>query len=94
MTRPRERHFAPGGVDHRIKNRDEHAAQVAAEGAVHFRQGLRRRLKARRNLTQLQSLCGQDCAATRTLANAIAKGPNVRVVTAAVIEPQPAVTTN
>lgn len=50
--------------------------------------------KARQNLTQLQSLCGQDCPAVRTLAQAIAKGPAVQVVTAAAIVPHPAVTTN
>lgn len=50
--------------------------------------------KARRNLTQLQGLCGQDCAATRTLAQAIAKGPIPRVATAVAVTPEPVVTTN
>lgn len=50
--------------------------------------------KARQNLTQVQGLCGQDCAATRTLVQAIAKGPLPRVATAVAVTPQPAVTKN
>ncbi len=50
--------------------------------------------KARHALAQVQGLCGQDCAAARTLAEAIARGPSPRVVTAAAISPQPVVTTN
>ena len=49
--------------------------------------------KARRNLAQVQGLCGQDCAAAQALAAAIARGPKPQVA-AAVIKPQSVVTTN
>ncbi len=49
--------------------------------------------KARRNLAQVQGLCGQDCAAARTLAVAIARGPKPQVA-AVMIKPQSVVTTN
>lgn len=48
--------------------------------------------KARRNLAQVQGLCGQDCAAARTLADAIARGPRPQV--AATVKPLSIVTTN
>ena len=50
--------------------------------------------KARRNLAQIQGLCGHDCAPAQSLAMAIAKGPAPRVVTAAAVTPDPKVTTN
>ena len=50
--------------------------------------------KAKRNLAQVQGLCGHDCGPAQALAAAIAKGPAPKVVTAAAITPQPVVTTN
>ncbi len=50
--------------------------------------------KAKRNLAQIQGLCGANCAPARSLADAIAKGPARRVVTASAVTPQPTVTTN
>lgn len=50
--------------------------------------------KARRNLAQLQGLCGLDCAAAHSLAEAIAKGAKPQVATVVDIKPQSVVTTN
>lgn len=50
--------------------------------------------KANRNLARLQTLCGKDCAETRTLATAIAKGPAPRMVTADAVTPKTAVSEN
>ncbi len=60
-------------------------AALAEKGAVE---------KARRNLTRLKGLCGDDCDATRRLAAAIAKGPAPRVVTAEAVKPQPIISEN
>jgi Flp pilus assembly protein TadD len=65
---------------------------LAGEGAALAEMGALD--KARRNLAQVQGLCGQDCAAARTLADAIAKGPNPQIATVAAIKPLSVVTTN
>lgn len=65
---------------------------LAGEGAALVEKGAVE--KARRNLARLKQMCGDDCAATRTLAAAIAKGPAPRVVTADAVKAQPVVTAN
>ena len=50
--------------------------------------------KARRNLAQVQGLCGQDCTPAQTLAAAIARGPKPQMAAAVPINPQSVVTTN
>ncbi|MGH6788015.1 MAG: tetratricopeptide repeat protein [Novosphingobium sp.] len=65
---------------------------IAGEGVALVEKGALE--KARRNLARLEQLCGADCAPTRDLAAALAKGPAQRVVTAEQIKPQPVVTTN
>ncbi len=65
---------------------------ISGEGAAMVEKGAVE--KARRNLARLQSLCGTDCAATRTLAAAIAKGPAPKIITAEAIKPEPLVTEN
>jgi tetratricopeptide (TPR) repeat protein len=65
---------------------------LSGEGAAFAEKGAIE--KARRNLTQLQGLCGSDCEATRQLAAAIAKGPSPRVVSAEAVKPDPVVTQN
>lgn len=51
--------------------------------------------KAKRNLAQLQSLCGGTCAATQQLAAAIQAGPPKQpVLTADAVSPDPIVTQN
>ena len=44
--------------------------------------------KARRDLARLESLCGAGCAASRSLAEVIARGPAPRVVTADEVKPK------
>ena len=50
--------------------------------------------KARRNLSQLETICGNDCPETRRLAAAIARGPQPQVLTAEAIMPDAVVTQN
>ena len=50
--------------------------------------------KARRNLAQLESLCGSSCEETQALAGKIAKGAPAPVLTAEAIAPEPTVTKN
>ena len=49
---------------------------------------------ARRNLAQLESRCGGDCAETRELAAALARGPQATVLTAEAVTPDTVVTQN
>ncbi len=65
---------------------------IAGEGQALVEKGAIE--KARRNLARLQTLCGDKCAETATLAAAIAKGPTQRVVSAEAAKPEPSVTTN
>jgi Tfp pilus assembly protein PilF len=50
--------------------------------------------KARRNLTKLQSLCGQTCSETQTLASSIEAGPKQPLLTAEAVQPQAVITQN
>lgn len=50
--------------------------------------------KARRNLAQLESLCGGECSETRELAAALARGPQQTVLTAEAVTPSTVVTQN
>ena len=50
--------------------------------------------KARRNLAQLESLCGDECAETRQLATALERGPQQTVLTAEAVTPSTVVTQN
>jgi len=88
--------FMPGEALHYYRviltEEPQNIAGLSGEGAALAEMGALD--KARRNLAQIQAICGHDCTAAQTLAQAIAKGPTPRVVTAAVIAPQPAVTTN
>jgi tetratricopeptide (TPR) repeat protein len=65
---------------------------ISGEGAALVEKGAIE--KARRNLTRLQGLCGENCDATRKLAAAIAKGPTVRILTAEAVKPAPVVSEN
>lgn len=65
---------------------------LAGEGATLAEMGALD--KARRNLAQVQGLCGQNCAAARALADAIAKGPKAQVATAVAVTPDRMVTAN
>ena len=50
--------------------------------------------KARRNLAQLESLCGDGCSETRQLAAALERGPQHTVLTAEAVTPSTVVTQN
>jgi tetratricopeptide (TPR) repeat protein len=50
--------------------------------------------KARRNLAQLESMCGDQCSETRELAAALERGPNAAVLTAEAVTPSTVVTQN
>ncbi|WP_234024812.1 tetratricopeptide repeat protein [Tsuneonella amylolytica] len=65
-------------------------AALSGEGAALVEKGAVD--KAKRNLARLQSMCGDGCAETRSLAAAIAKGPQARVLTAEAVLPDATVT--
>jgi hypothetical protein len=50
--------------------------------------------KARANLARLEGLCGKNCAETRLLADAIARGPAPKLVAADTVKPQPVAQSN
>ena len=50
--------------------------------------------KAKRNLAKLQSLCGDSCEESKTLAAKIEHGPTPRVLTAEAVTPKAEVTQN
>lgn len=68
----------------------DNLAALSGEGAALVEKGAVE--KARRNLARLQSMCGEQCAETRSLAAAIAKGPQPRVLTAEAVLPDAVVT--
>ena len=65
-------------------------AAVAGEGEALLEKGAVE--KARRNLAQLQSLCGANCPQAKELAAAIERGPRGTVMTAEAVTPTTAVT--
>lgn len=67
-------------------------AAIAGEGAALAEKGAVE--KARLNLARLEGICGKDCAATRELADVIARGPAPRVVTAEAVKPDLKVSEN
>ena len=67
-------------------------AAISGEGAALMEKGAVE--KARANLTKLESLCGESCEETRTLAAAIADGTRKGVLTAEAVTPETVVTQN
>ena len=65
----------------------ENLTAISGEGAAMAEKGALD--KAGANLTRLQGLCGKGCAESRALAEAIAKGPAPKVVSAEAVKPQP-----
>ncbi|MGC1269537.1 MAG: tetratricopeptide repeat protein [Croceibacterium sp.] len=70
----------------------EDLAALAGEGQALLEKGAVE--KARRNLGQLQTICGSNCAETRELAAAIESAPKPTVLTAEAVLPDAAVTQN
>lgn len=75
-----------------LENDPKNLLAIAGEGAAMAEKGAVE--KARRNLTRLKGLCGDNCEATRQLSAAIAKGPPPRVLTAEAAKPEPVVSEN
>lgn len=75
-----------------LKTEPGNVMAISGEGAALAEKGAIE--KARRNLAQLEGLCGSNCEATRELSAAIAKGPAPRVVSAEAVKPAPVVTEN
>lgn len=68
----------------------QNVAALAGEGAALAEKGAME--KARRNLARLEGMCGSNCTATRLVAEAIARGPAQRVVSAEELKPKASVT--
>jgi Tfp pilus assembly protein PilF len=67
-------------------------AAISGEGEALLEKGAIE--KARRNLAQLQSICGADCEQTRELAAALQRGPQPTMLTAEAVTPDTVVTQN
>ncbi|MEO6387592.1 MAG: tetratricopeptide repeat protein [Croceibacterium sp.] len=67
-------------------------AAISGEGAAMFEKGAVE--KARRNLAQLQSICGSTCPQAQELAAVIERGPQQAVLTAEAVQPTTVVTQN
>lgn len=67
-------------------------AAIAGEGAALAEKGAVE--KAQRNLARLRGMCGSDCESARDLANALARQPAMRVVTADALKPEPVISEN
>ncbi len=76
-----------------LQNDPKNLAAISGEGQALLEKGAID--KAKRNLAQLQSLCGGQCAETQQLATAIEAGPPKQpVLTAEAVNPDPVVTQN
>jgi len=64
-------------------------AALAGEGAALAEKGALE--KARQNLARLEGICGSQCTASRAVADAIARGPTQRVVSADELKPKASV---
>ncbi|WP_246204834.1 tetratricopeptide repeat protein [Altericroceibacterium indicum] len=67
-------------------------AAIAGEGEALVEKGAVE--KAKRNLAQLESMCGTGCAQTEQLAAAIERGPKPSVMTAEAVDPDSDVVKN
>jgi tetratricopeptide (TPR) repeat protein len=81
-------HYYREALDRDSKN----LAALSGEGEAMLEKGAVE--KAKRNLAQLQSLCGNSCSEARQLAAAIENHPRQPVLTAEAIAPEPVVTQN
>jgi tetratricopeptide (TPR) repeat protein len=76
-----------------VLDRDpDNYAAISGEGEALVEKGAIE--KARTNLAKLESECGSSCAETQDLANAIARGPQPRVLAAENVLPDTQVTQN
>ena len=75
-----------------LEREPNNLAAISGEGEALLEKGAVE--KARRNLAQLQSMCGGDCEETRQLAAALQRGPQPTVLTAEAVSPSTVVTQN
>jgi Tfp pilus assembly protein PilF len=75
-----------------LKREPENLAAISGEGAALVEKGAVE--KARKNLSKLETMCGDNCRETKQLAAAIARGPQQAVLTAEAVTPDPVVTQN
>ena len=75
-----------------LEREPNNLAAISGEGEALLEKGAVE--KARRNLAQLQSMCGGDCEETRQLAAALQRGPQASVLTAEAVTPDTVVTQN
>lgn len=68
----------------------ENLAAISGEGEALVEKGAVE--KAKRNLAQLQTLCGDGCRETKDLASAIARGPQAPILRAEAVLPDTEVT--
>lgn len=81
-------HYYREALDRDPKN----LAAISGEGEAMLEKGAVE--KAKRNLAQLQSLCGSSCSEAQQLAMAIESHPQRPVLTAEAVTPDPLVTKN
>lgn len=75
-----------------LRRDPDNYAAISGEGAALVEKGAVE--KARINLSRLESLCGAECAETKQLAAAIARGPQPKVLRAEAVMPEAVVSTN
>lgn len=75
-----------------LEREPNNLAAISGEGEALLEKGAVE--KARRNLAQLESMCGGQCNETRQLAAAIQRGPQQAVLTAEAVTPSMVVTQN
>jgi Tfp pilus assembly protein PilF len=75
-----------------LETQPENLAAISGEGEALVEKGAVE--KAKRNLTKLETMCGDKCAETQALASAIENVPAAKVVTAEAVTPDPVVTQN
>jgi tetratricopeptide (TPR) repeat protein len=75
-----------------LEREPNNLAAIAGEGAALVEKGALE--KAKRNLSKLETMCGANCRETKSLAAAIARGPQQPVLTAEAVTPAPVVTQN
>lgn len=75
-----------------LKREPNNFSAIAGEGEALVEKGAVE--KAKRNLSKLESMCGESCSQTRDLAAAIEAGPKPKVLTAEALTPEPSVTQN
>ena len=75
-----------------LKREPGNLAAISGEGEALLEKGAVE--KARRNLSKLESLCGEDCSEALELAAALQRGPSANMLTAEAITPSPVVTQN